>query len=91
MLGTLTDFENQEGLSICFLPSVDMSARAIAIVKLNNELLFYIVDCLGASTKNKVAYYIRYVVLALISVLCITICFHKPSTYPFNSEGFLVW
>ncbi len=86
------DFRSRGGPSICFLPSIDTWTRAIAISKLTLEPLAHIVYYFGASTTNKVAYRIRYVVLALIAGVCMTIMFLMGSkgVYSPNGEGFLV-
>ncbi len=86
------DFRSRGGPSICFLPSIDTWTRAIAISKLTLEPLAHIVYSLGASTTNKVAYRIRYAVLALIAGVCVTIFFlmGSKSLYSPNGEGFLV-
>ncbi len=60
---------------MCTFSVADTSARAIAISKLALEPLVYIVYCFGASTRNKAAYSIRYVVLALIVVLSVSIIY----------------
>ncbi len=74
-LGTLDINYYNFDVSPCTRSSVDTSARVIAIAKLILEPLVYIVYSFGASTRSKVVYRIRYVVLALIAGLCVTITF----------------
>ncbi len=69
---------------MCTVSVVNTSARAVAISKLALEPFVYIVYCIGGSTRNKVAYYVRYVVLASIVVLCVCIVFLM------NSSGLYV-
>ena len=86
----LIKYYNEDGFT-CSLSSVNMLVRAIAMAKLTLEPLAHIVYSFGASARSKLAYCIRYVVLALVASICITILFHmcSQSLHRPNSYGYL--
>ncbi len=90
---SIINFDYEQGPSICSLPSVDVSTRAIAIAKLTFEPLAHIVYSFGSSTRNKVVHCIRYVVLAFMALSCIALLFlmQLKSFYRHYNEVFLVW
>ncbi len=83
----------EDPCSLCTLSVADTSARVIEIVKLSLEPLVYIVYSVGASTRSRIVYLIRYIVLALIAWLCVTITVLTNSKSLSRPHGlsFLVW
>ena len=87
----LIKLSNREGLSLCFIPVVNIWTKVIGISKLTLEPLVYVVYSFGASQRSKVVYHIRYAVLAVITVYCITAMFlmSLDNVYQPYDEGFL--
>ncbi len=72
---------------MCNVFVADSSTRAVASLKLTLEPLVLMVYSFGTSTGDKVAYYVRYVALALIVVLCVSVTFFGGSRGPYPRKA----
>ncbi len=88
-----TNYYKNESSSFCSVSMVRSSNRTIEISKLILEPLVHVIYSFPASTRSKVAYCVRYVLLSLIAVYCLTLMFlmNSKNMAPPNIYDYLFW